>query len=136
MGDAAGHTKPITGGGISYGMISAEYLAESIIQDNLPAYDRLWKKRFGRELRFGLYIRKVMGLLDDRTHYEIFQQLASVADHVSRYSDFDSHHSVWRVLFSDPRFYFRLAKWYGRLLQKRFQFRWGLAHLKKVGKVL
>ncbi|GAG72750.1 unnamed protein product, partial [marine sediment metagenome] len=54
VGDAAVQVKPLTGGGIFYGLKSAELLAECVREGKLGEYDKRLKKKFGREIRFGL----------------------------------------------------------------------------------
>lgn len=60
VGDAAVQTKPISGGGIYFGLIGAEMCARvatyALNQDNLSErvigkYQKLWEKKFGREIR-------------------------------------------------------------------------------------
>jgi len=67
VGDAAGQAKTTTGGGIFFGMMCADLLADTILEarsggDFLPGrlvgYDRLWKKRFRTELRAGHLVRQ------------------------------------------------------------------------------
>ena len=75
VGTAAGQVKPITGGGIYYGLlcanIAAEHLHSSLLKDNLSAkslagYQRKWKKLLGQELRTGYWARRVFDHLGDR----------------------------------------------------------------------
>ena len=74
VGGAAGQVKPITGGGIYYGLLCAEIAASSLEQalksDGLSArclagYEREWKSKLGRELRIGYYARKFYERLSD-----------------------------------------------------------------------
>ncbi|MFB6191080.1 MAG: geranylgeranyl reductase family protein [Candidatus Nanohaloarchaea archaeon] len=60
-GDAAGQTKPFTGGGILYGMRAAEAAAETIDVERpgtLQDYERAWRQELGRDIRVGEFIRK------------------------------------------------------------------------------
>jgi len=50
IGDAARFVDPISGEGMYYAMYSAEILAACIRENNLPLYQRLCKKQFGRNL--------------------------------------------------------------------------------------
>jgi len=56
VGDAAGMVKQTTYGGIVQGMMAAEELVKSLKTGK--SYDKLWRKRIGRELFFGKMIRK------------------------------------------------------------------------------
>jgi len=65
VGDAAGQTKPTTGGGIVWGGISAGILAK-IIELNLNGdvdlrlYEKVWRDIFGANLSFMLMLRKAL----------------------------------------------------------------------------
>lgn len=58
VGDAAAHVKATTGGGIVPGLIAAECLAESILQDK--DYQKLLSKRVNTQLRVHLKVRKIL----------------------------------------------------------------------------
>ena len=82
VGDAAGQVKPTTGGGIYYGLLSAEIAAdtlhEALEDDDLTAkrlarYERGWRKKLGRELRTGYWFRKLFERLSDRQIDRIFK---------------------------------------------------------------
>ena len=75
VGDTAGLVKPTTGGGIYYGLLSADMAADTLRRaleaNNLSArslagYEREWKKRLGWELRVGYWGRKLYERLSDR----------------------------------------------------------------------
>jgi digeranylgeranylglycerophospholipid reductase len=82
VGDAAGQVKPTTGGGIYYGLISADIAAAVLYQaledDDLSAkrlarYEQAWRKRLGRELRTGYWFRKLFERLSDRQIDRLFE---------------------------------------------------------------
>ena len=61
VGDAAGQTKPFTGGGILYGMRSADNAVRTIDPDDpatLSAYETAWREELSREIRLGHWIRR------------------------------------------------------------------------------
>ena len=65
IGDAAAQTKPFTGGGILYGMTSADHAAREIDPDRpttLAAYERAWREDLEREQRLGHWIRRAYSL--------------------------------------------------------------------------
>lgn len=67
IGDAAGQTKPFTGGGIIYGMTAADIAVETIDPrdpSTLAAYDRGWRDELGRDIALGRWIRKAYSLPD------------------------------------------------------------------------
>ena len=59
VGDAACQIKPLTGGGIFYGLQSAEILVDCIVNQTISQYDLKWKQKRGKEIRFGLIARKI-----------------------------------------------------------------------------
>ncbi|MFB6123581.1 MAG: geranylgeranyl reductase family protein [Haloferacaceae archaeon] len=65
VGDAAGQTKPFTGGGILYGMTAADHAAR-VIDPRRPAtlgdYERAWRDDLAREIRLGRWVRRAYSL--------------------------------------------------------------------------
>ena len=86
VGGAAGQVKPTTGGGIYYGLMCAELAADnlhraletgSLSARSLADYEREWKKKIGRELRMGRWIRRIYGHLSDRQIDKVFDIMKS-----------------------------------------------------------
>ncbi len=86
VGDAAGQVKPTTGGGIYYGLLCADIVANNLhraLDDNdlsarnLASYEREWKKKLGRELRICYYARKFFEHLSDKQIDRIFDIIKS-----------------------------------------------------------
>ena len=86
IGDAAGHVKPTTGGGIYFGhlgaRIAAEVLDEALSSDNLTAgrlssYQKQWKAKMGKELSLGYWARWAYAKLSDRQIEGIYNILDS-----------------------------------------------------------
>ena len=86
VGSAAGQVKPVTGGGIYYGLLCADIAAENLYQaleeDNLSAknldkYEKAWQKRLGREIRTSYWSRRFYELLSDRRIDSIFDIIKS-----------------------------------------------------------
>jgi len=82
VGDAAGQVKPTSGGGIYYGLISAEIAADTLhralADDDLSAgrlarYERGWRKKLGRELRLGYWARRLFERLSNRQIDRLFE---------------------------------------------------------------
>ncbi|MFO7710174.1 MAG: NAD(P)/FAD-dependent oxidoreductase [Candidatus Woesearchaeota archaeon] len=63
-GDAAAQVKATTGGGLVPGLQAAECLAEAIIEGG--DYERLWRKRLGRNLWAHLMIRRMLDRFSER----------------------------------------------------------------------
>ena len=86
VGDAAGQVKPISGGGIYYGLLSADIAVKTLhraLEDNdlsakrLAAYQREWRKLLGSELRIGYWTRKLFERLSERQIDRVFRALKS-----------------------------------------------------------
>ncbi|MFB6068525.1 MAG: geranylgeranyl reductase family protein [Halobacterium sp.] len=61
LGDAAGQTKPFTGGGIRYGMTAADCAARELDPDRpgtLAGYERAWRAELGRDIAVGHLVRR------------------------------------------------------------------------------
>lgn len=65
IGDAAGHNKPFTGGGILYGMTAADHAAAEIDPDDpttLDAYESAWRDELVRDIKIGHLVRKAYSM--------------------------------------------------------------------------
>lgn len=93
VGDAACQVKPLTGGGLYYGMRCAEILANCIKEGKLSSYDAEWKKQIGREIHRALRIRKIL----EKTNVKFLHRLFSLAQKnshlIEELADFE-HHST------------------------------------------
>lgn len=74
VGDAAGHVKATTGGGIIPGMRAAEALADSIEQKK--NYDSEWRKRVGKDLWTHLKIRQTLNKFSDEDYNFLIELLS------------------------------------------------------------
>jgi len=118
VGDAAGQVKPLTGGGIYYGLKSAEILVECIREGKLAEYDRKWKRKFGKEIKFGLRARKIYERLNKRELKNIFWLLKENADFIEKVSNFENHSSVFKEAFKNPKIFVEAGKILGRNIGK------------------
>jgi len=120
VGDAARQVKPLTGGGIYYGMKAAEILIECIQEGTLAEYDKRWKSKFGREIKFGLWARKVYERLN-KVEYElksIFSLFKENAEFIERAANFENHSLLFREAFKRPKIFVEAGKILGRNLGK------------------
>ena len=105
VGDAAGQVKPTTGGGIYFGLLSAEIavntLHQGLVNDTLSArdladYEREWKRKLGWELRIACYARKFYERLSDQRVERLFDVIKSHGIEQALLEDeglsFDWHH--------------------------------------------
>jgi len=110
VGDAAGQTKPTTGGGIYYSLlaseIAADVLAEGLHGDNLSAqylsrYQCRWQDLLSQELETGYSARRLYEFLSD-------QQISSLVRHAGT-------KGVYNELFNSPELSF---DWHSRIISK------------------
>jgi len=114
VGDAAGQVKPISGGGIYFGLISADiaaaHLHEALIDEDLSAkrlacYERAWRKKLGRELRTGYWFRMLFERLSNRQVDHLF--------------DIIKGGGIDEALVKAPEFSF---DWHGRTIMKLLKY--------------
>jgi geranylgeranyl reductase family protein len=109
VGDAAGHVKPTSGGGIYLGTlcakiagtVAAEAAAQAnVSKDALMVYDARWRSEIGRELETGLRIREGFNKLSDDDLNYIIRALDDqhLLDIISKYGDMDRPSIVLRKL--------------------------------------
>jgi geranylgeranyl reductase family protein len=86
VGTTAGQVKPLTGGGIYFGLLCADIAANTLNRclsiddlsaDKLASYQRSWKRRLGRELRVGYWARRVYEKVDDHRLDRLFGLMES-----------------------------------------------------------
>lgn len=86
VGTAAGHVKPITGGGIYYGLLCADMAASTLHRAfrtrdfsgrSMARYDEAWKAKLGAELRVGRQARALYRMLSDGQTDRIFDIMQS-----------------------------------------------------------
>lgn len=102
-GEAAGHIKTTTGGGIYYGLLSAELVADVLVRAfrkknfgarTLGEFERYWRSTFGNELMVGYFARKLAGHFTDG-QIDKFFDAANASDFLVRLNGklkFDWHH--------------------------------------------
>lgn len=85
VGDAVGHVKPTSGGGIYPGLVCAKIAgsvaAEAALEgdcsaDRLNEYDRLWRGAIGRELDVGMRVNRLLNRMSDKELDEVLGYLA------------------------------------------------------------
>ena len=103
-GDLAGQVKPLTGGGLYFGLlcadIAARHLTAALGKDDLSAralaaYEQEWRALLERELRLGRHARRAFELLGDRQLGFLFglARRYALAERLARSDDigFDWH---------------------------------------------
>lgn len=101
VGDAACQIKPLTQGGIYYGMRCAEILVDCILNNKPRDYERMWRARFGREIEIGLKMRQIYNKLSYNNIKKIFDFLKNNVDLLEHFGDFENHSKVVSALVSN-----------------------------------
>lgn len=118
LGDAAGQVKPVTGGGIYYGLLCADIAAghlhralekDDLSAANLAGYERDWHEKLLKELRTGYLGRRVYERLGFRTIARLFMTVEK--------------QGIVKVLLDDPDLKF---DWHGGALRRLVKYRPGL----------
>lgn len=87
IGEAAGHVKTTTGGGIYYGLLSAEMAAEvmarafqqnDLSEKSLSAFETYCRSAFSRELETGYFFRKMIAKLPDSLLDRTFAKASAI----------------------------------------------------------
>lgn len=82
VGSAAGQVKPLTGGGIYYGLVCADIAVQTLKRAltyddfsarSLSGYTKEWHLKLGREIRTSYMVRKLFEHLTDRQMDKIFE---------------------------------------------------------------
>jgi len=120
VGDAACQLKPLTHGGIYYGMRCAEMLVYCILQNKLGEYERECRKKFGREIDIGLKLRQMYKRLTSDETERLFTILKDNAGIIGEVGDFESHSKVISHLIKDSRLQILLGKVFIGILRDAF----------------
>ncbi len=102
LGDAAGQTKPFTGGGILYGMTAADIAADVIDPadpSTLSTYENAWREELGSDIRLGHLIRRAYSLPTPIQHAGLWALSGEIGVHMDRPTSLFSRAQL-RSLFS------------------------------------
>lgn len=110
LGDAACQIKPLTHGGIYYGMRCAEILADCISKNKPNEYEKAWKNRFAREISIGIKIRRLYEKLNHEDAKEIFAILKDNLSLIEEFGDFENHSRIISLFIRNPRLQVILGK--------------------------
>ena len=105
VGDAACQIKPITSGGIFYGMKSAEILSDAIKDGDLSIYKKKWAEEFEQEIKVCLLARYIMENMDGDVLKRVFSYLRENVGLIEKIGDFENHSSILWSLVLNPRTY-------------------------------
>ncbi len=120
VGDAACQVKPLSYGGIYFGLEAAGILASCIKENRLIDYDSLWKTKFASEIRIGLKVRNIYNHLYPQDLKNIFSLIKKQKSLIEQIGDFESHGRLILKMFKKPDLYFLISKFIGRLAVSMF----------------
>ncbi|MBU1027371.1 MAG: NAD(P)/FAD-dependent oxidoreductase [Candidatus Margulisbacteria bacterium] len=105
VGDAACQVKPITSGGLYYGMKAAEFLADAIKEENLHLYEAKWTEEFEQEIKICLLARNILENMGEDVSKRIFSYMKDNVNLIEKIGDFENHSSILWSLVLNPRTY-------------------------------
>jgi len=117
IGDAACQTKPLTGGGISYGIYSVRILIDCIKENKLEEYDWRWKKKFSKEIKFGLKARRMYEDLDNDNRVNLFHLFKKYSSFIEQVVEFDNHYSLFQAALNNPQILVDAGKLLGNYMK-------------------
>lgn len=113
VGDAGGFTKPTTGGGIYYALLTASLAADTLIEafqagrldgEFLSRYEERWQQQLGQDLRVSSWLRQFLTRCRDDEIDGLVRALAadSVQAVIRRTARFNRHRDVIVALLREP----------------------------------
>ena len=104
VGDAATHVKATTYGGIIPGMMASEELFSAIKYGK--NYQKLWKRRIGKELLLHLLMRKILDKFSNKDYNKLISMVnkESVKNIISEHDREFPSKIVAKLLIKEPRF--------------------------------
>lgn len=120
VGDAAGQVKPLTGGGILFGAVSAKIVGEAVARGpaGLAEYESRWRGELGAEIAFGLRARRAFLSRSDTELERIVASLErpEVRSLIAAEGDLDRPSQLARAAMARPALWpalFPLARAWG-----------------------
>ncbi|KXA94088.1 hypothetical protein AKJ65_05440 [candidate division MSBL1 archaeon SCGC-AAA259E19] len=111
VGDAAGHVKPLTGGGLYLGLscakiageIATKALEDEPSEENLEGYEDAVHEKFGQEFRLGNQARKMLEEMsdDDLSEFLDLLNLPEIRELVLEHAAFDRHSELFKALIRE-----------------------------------
>jgi geranylgeranyl reductase family protein len=128
VGDAAGHVKPTTGGGVVMGGLCSRIAGgvaikaleeEDCSKSVLRPYEAGWRGEYGSEFRSMLALRNLMNSISDARFNRLFEAfkesgLQNVVDDLVHEGDIDMQAGVIRRAITDPKMLGFLIRGLGR----------------------
>ncbi len=110
VGDAACQVKPLSHGGLYYGMRCAEILVDCISQNRPNDYQKRWQERFGREINIGLKIRQIYTKLSQDNIDKMFTIFKENVDIIEKFGDLENHSKFISEIIKNHKLQILLGK--------------------------
>jgi len=102
VGDAAAQVKPLTGGGLYYGLKSAECLVECLKDGKMADYEKRVKSLFGKEIRFGLKARRLYEKVNENEIKNLFNLFKQNYKFIEKAANFERHSVIFTEILKKP----------------------------------
>ncbi len=105
VGDAACQMKPLSYGGIYFGLKAASILASCIKNNRIQDYDVLWKNDLAFEIKIGLKVKEIYNRLNPKELKTMFGLLKKQKAVIESSGDFENHGRLILEIIKEPAFY-------------------------------
>lgn len=105
VGDAACQLKPLSYGGVYFGLRAADILARCIKENRIQDYDWLWKTKLAAEIRMGLKIKEIYNRLNKEELGKLFRLLKNQKSLIEKIGDFENHSRFILEIMKKPTLY-------------------------------
>lgn len=109
VGGAACQVKPLSYGGVYFGLKAANILVSCIKNNRLSDYDSLWKKELASDIKIGIKMNQIYRRLDKEEIRKLFKLLKSQKELIEKIGDFENHGRLILELLKKPNLYPRLG---------------------------
>lgn len=116
IGDAAAQVKPLTGGGLYYGIKAADIAGDLFLEGQIDKYDAEWKREFGKQIRFGLLGRGIYEHISGKDMVRFYNFVKENRSKIERSCEFDRHTSMLKIILSSPKIWPLFMKYLFKVL--------------------
>lgn len=118
VGDAACQLKPLSYGGIYFGLKAATILTHCIRDGRLSNYDTLWKEELVSEIKIGLKAKAIYNRLNNEELKKIFNLIKNQKSLIEKIGDFENHSRLILEIIKKPNLYPQIGELFIMLFKK------------------
>ncbi len=106
LGDAAAQVKPLTAGGIYYGMKAAEILKKAIKKDKPELYSKNWNK-WNKEIKKSLKYKKIYKFMNNKSLKILFKGISNpkITKKIEEEAKFEKHSKIMKKILPKAIYY-------------------------------